>query len=89
MKLIHKVKVQNSLGLHIRPATAIVKLLQPYESSVRFTYKKMTINARSIMSLLMLAAKKNAQIVITIEGSDAKITMDALLEGFSNCFGEK
>ncbi len=89
MKLTHKVKLQNSLGLHIRPATAIVKLLQPYEASVHFTYKKMTINARSIMSLLMLAAKKNAQILVTIDGSDAKITMDALLEGFANRFGEK
>ena len=89
MKLIRKVKVKNSLGLHTRPAAAIVKLLQPRKSSVFFTYRNETINARSIMSILMLAAKKNAQIVVTIEGDDADLTMDYLVNAFDQQFGEK
>jgi len=88
MKLIRKVKVKNSLGLHTRPAAAIVKLLQPVESSVFFTYKKETINARSIMSILMLAAEKNSQIMVTIEGKDAEVAMKLLTHAFENCFGE-
>ena len=89
MKLVHKVKVKNPLGLHTRPAAAIVKLLQPHKASVFFTYKDETINARSIMSILMLAAKKNAQITITIEGIDAEHTMSRLVEAFDLEFGEK
>lgn len=89
MKIVRKVKVKNSLGLHTRPAAAIVKLLQPRKSSVFFTYKNETINARSIMSILMLAAKKNAQIVITIDGDDAESTMDHLVNAFEQEFGEK
>ena len=73
VKLTCKVKVKNPLGLHTRPAAAIVKMLQPLRSSVFFTYKNETINARSIMSILMLAARKNSQIMITIEGDDADI----------------
>ena len=80
MKIVRKVKVKNSLGLHTRPAAAIVKLLQPRKSSVFFTYKNETINARSIMSILMLAAKKNSQIDITVEGEDAELTMQHLVE---------
>ena len=89
MKLVKIVKVKNDLGLHIRPAATIVKLLQPTKSNVLFTYKKETINAKSIMSILMLAAKKNSSITITIEGKDADIFMSKLVNCFENCFGEK
>jgi phosphocarrier protein len=89
VKIVRKIKVKNSLGLHTRPAAAIVKLLQTRKSSVFFTYKNETINARSIMSILMLAAKKNTQLVMTIEGEDAEITMQQLESAFEQEFGEK
>lgn len=88
MKVSCKVKVKNLLGLHARPATAIAKLLQGTKSSVSFTYRKETINARSIMSVLMLAATKNAQIIIAVEGEDAEETMGKLVDAFENKFGE-
>ena len=88
MKIVRKVKVKNALGLHTRPAASIVKLLQPKKSSVHFTYKNETINARSIMSILMLAAKKNAQIEIVVDGEDAEATMSHLLAAFEHEFGE-
>lgn len=89
MKLVRKVKVKNSLGLHTRPAAAIVKLLQPKKSAVFFTYKDETINARSIMSILMLAAKKNSQITVTVDGEDAEATMEHISRAFEEEFGEK
>ena len=88
-KLTSKVKVKNPLGLHTRPAAAIVKILQPLKSSVYFTYKNETINARSIMSILMLAAKKNSQIEITVEGDDAEAVMKLMIKAFDEQFGEK
>jgi phosphocarrier protein HPr len=89
MKIVKKIKVKNSLGLHIRPASAIVKLLQQYESDVSFTYNRMTINARSIMSILMLVAKKNTKIVLTINGKDADLVCKELENIFDQEFGEK
>lgn len=88
MKLTQKVKVKNGLGLHARPATAIAKLLQKSKSIVTFTYRNESINARSIMSILMLAASKNSQIIISVEGEDASETMQELLDAFENRFGE-
>lgn len=88
MKLSQKLKVKNPLGLHARPATVIARLLQKSKSKVFFTFHDETINARSIMSVLMLAANKNAQILVTIEGDDAQETMDNLVEAFNNQFGE-
>ncbi len=88
MKISQKVKIRNPLGLHTRPATMIAKLLQSSRSSVSFTYRKETINARSIMSILMLAASKNSQITIAVEGEDANETMEKLVLAFENKFGE-
>lgn len=88
MKLVEVVRVKNTQGLHTRPATAIVKLLQNCKSNVTFTYKKDTINAKSILSILLLAAKKNSKITISVEGSDANETMEKLVSAFNVGFGE-
>lgn len=88
MKLTHRIKIKNPLGLHTRPATIIVKLLQSCKSDVSFTYKRLTVNAKSILSLLMLAAKKNSNITITIQGEDAEVTLHKLQDAFESKFGE-
>lgn len=88
MKLVCKVQVKNRMGLHTRPATTIVKLLQNCKSDVYFVHKRERVNAKSILSLLMLAAKKNSKITIEIDGEDANLTMEKLIEAFENQFGE-
>jgi phosphocarrier protein HPr len=90
VKQVTKVKIKNDLGLHTRPATVIVKLLQGCKCDVFFTYRRETINARSILSILMLAAKKNSNITITVDGKDDDVqaTMDGLVNAFETRFGE-
>ena len=88
MKLVRKVRVKNALGLHTRPATVIVKMLQNCKSDVNFVHKKESINAKSILSILMLAAKRNSQITVTIEGEDAAVVMEKLTIAFETRFGE-
>jgi phosphocarrier protein HPr len=83
-----RVKVKNPQGLHARPASVIVRLLQESRSEVHFTCKKATVNARSIMSLLTLAASKNSQILIEVEGEDAENTLEKLVHAFEEKFGE-
>lgn len=91
MKISKTVKITNRLGLHTRPATAIVKMLQNCRAQVSFTYQKQTINAKSLLNILMLAATKNSAITITVEGveSDINPTMDQLVHAFSTRFGEE
>jgi phosphocarrier protein HPr len=88
MRLVERVKVRNKMGLHTRPATEIVKLLQNSKSDVSFTYKKETINAKSILSILMLAIARNAVVTIVVEGEDADNTMTKLMTAFDSQFGE-
>lgn len=88
MKFSRQVQVKNILGLHTRPATMIVRLLKNCKSDVSFTYKHETINAKSIMSILMLGIKRNSRVLITVDGIDAAETMDRLLNAFETQFGE-
>jgi phosphocarrier protein HPr len=87
-KLVSKVQVKNSMGLHTRPATEIVKLLQRYNSNVFLTYKKETVNARSILGILMLAAGRNSNLTITVDGDDAEEVLKMLIAAFAMGFGE-
>ncbi len=80
--------MKNTLGLHARPAAMIAKLLQGSQSQVSISYKQETVNARSIMSILMLAITKNSQITLTIEGEDAEETCIKLMNAFETEFGE-
>ena len=88
-RVVKKIRVQNELGLHTRPATMIVKLLQDSKSSVTFTYKKESVDAKSILSILMLAVQKNGVLTVKIEGDDAEETLERLEKGFEDQFGEK
>lgn len=76
------------MGLHARPANMIVKLVHDSKSQVYFTFRGETINAKSILSILTLAAGKEAKITITCEGVDASCTMRSLVTAFEEQFGE-
>lgn len=82
------VKVKNALGLHARPASALTKLLQKCNSKVTISYRDKTADARSIISILMLAINKNSELILIIEGEDADETAKRLTRAFENQFGE-
>lgn len=86
LKCVKVVKILNKMGLHIRPATKIVKLLRKFKSSVVFSTSKKTINARNLMDIVSLAVKKGNDIIITTEGIDAEETLKSLSEAFKNEF---
>lgn len=86
--VIRTVQVKNEHGLHTRPATMIVRLLQDVKSEVFFSYNNETINAKSVLSILILAAPKNACITINTKGEDAEEVMSQIVEIFEDGFGE-
>ena len=90
VKLEKKLQVKNASGLHTRPATVIVKQLQLMKSTVTFTYRNETVDARSVLNILMLSARKNSRIIIVVEGEelDAHRTMEMIVDAFETNFGE-
>ncbi|OYX58105.1 MAG: HPr family phosphocarrier protein [Brevundimonas subvibrioides] len=78
----------NTRGLHARASAKFVKLASSFEAEIQVTRDGVTVDARSIMGLLMLGAGNGCSIEITAEGSDARDAIDALNELVSRKFDE-
>lgn len=72
------VEICNARGLHARASAKFVKLASGFGAEVRVTRDNQTVNARSIMGLLMLSAGQGATIEIFAEGPDAAQAVEAL-----------
>ena len=84
----HKLIVQNSLGLHARPAGHIVNIASAAQSSVDLLYLDQRVNAKSILNLMMLAINPGEEVTFIIDGPDEQKVADELTELFSNKFYE-
>ena len=82
------IKIINPLGLHARPAAKIVECAGRFSSDIWLQYNDKEIDAKSIMSVLMLAAPVGAELGLRIEGSDESLARDALERLFATGFGE-
>ena len=88
MKAARTVEVINERGLHARASAKFVKLAGGFDAEVTVTRDGQTVDARSIMGLMMLAAGPGSHIEIAAEGSEAQAAVDALVELVSNRFDE-
>jgi phosphocarrier protein len=68
----------NKHGLHARPAAEFVRLASRFLSDVKLTKDDTTIDGKSIMGVMMLAAECGSTIVLTIEGRDEEEAARAL-----------
>ncbi|GBU25636.1 hypothetical protein R83H12_02291 [Fibrobacteria bacterium R8-3-H12] len=84
----HKLTVQNSLGIHARPAGHIVNIASAAQSSVDLLYYGQKVNAKSILNLMMLAIEPGAEVEFIINGQDEQKIKDDLTELFKNKFYE-
>ncbi len=79
-KLQETFVVLNDKGLHTRPATELVKCASGFKSQITLHYQKLSVNAKSLLGILMLAATKGAKIKMDIEGEDAEEAGRELLD---------
>jgi len=82
------VELTNERGLHARASAKFVKLAATFDAEVSVSKDGATVDARSIMGLMMLAAGPGSQIVIRAEGAEAATAVEALAELVANRFEE-
>ena len=82
------VGICNQRGLHARASAKFVKLASSFEAEVRVTRDGATVDARSIMGLLMLGAGNGCGVLIEGEGADAEEAVRALAELVERKFDE-
>ena len=73
-----KIKIKNPQGLHARPASVFVKIANKFEADVTVKRGSESVNGKSIMGLLMLAASQGASIDVEVSGADAHEAMREL-----------
>jgi phosphocarrier protein HPr len=78
--------VANDRGLHTRPSTELVKCASSFRSQVFLIYQKNSVNAKSLLGILMLAATKGAKIGIEAEGEDAEEAVQSIITLAKNNF---
>jgi phosphocarrier protein len=79
----------NKLGLHARAAAKFVTLASSFSSEVDLSKDNQTVNGKSIMGVMMLAASKGTQLTLTIKGVDEDEAITRIEELVLSKFGEK
>ena len=70
--------IVNKLGLHARAATKFVTLASRFTCGIEVARNGRTVNGKSIMGIMMLAAAKGTTITVTADGDDERDALDAL-----------
>jgi phosphocarrier protein len=81
-------EIVNQLGLHARAAAQLVKIANRYKCEVSLTCEGQTVNGKSIMGVLMLAAGQGMRVKIRCAGDGEEACLEEIAELIANKFGE-
>lgn len=82
------VEVVNKRGLHARASAKFVKMASEFDAEVTVTRDGQSVDARSIMGLMMLGAGPGSMLELKAEGAQAEAALDALCDLVSGRFEE-
>jgi len=82
------VMIQNTLGLHVRPSAEFAGTASKFKSRVSVMKDGQTVNAKSSIDLLTLAAVAGTRLTLRAEGDDADQAVEALSKLIDSKFGE-
>ncbi len=80
--------LNNSVGLHARPATFFIQKANEYKSSIWVEKEDRRVNAKSLLGVLSLGVASGDSILVTAEGEDEDAAIAGLLDLVNNNFGE-
>ena len=83
-----KVTVLNKLGLHARPSAKVVQTASKYRSEISLSKGTMTINVKSMLGVMALAAEYGTELILRVEGEDEKEAAREIVRLFKTKFRE-
>lgn len=85
-----EIRIINQLGLHARAAAQLVRLAGKFKSRIKLkrTDTNVVADAKSILSVLTLAAAKVIRLKLEVEGTDEREALTAIEKLFADGFGE-
>jgi phosphocarrier protein len=78
----------NKLGLHARAAAKFVTTASEFDCDISVSRNERSVNGKSIMGVMMLAAAKGCEINVTATGDDAEQALTAIENLINDFFGE-
>lgn len=81
-------KIINKLGLHARAAAKLTGTANRFASKIELTANGKTVDCKSVMSLMLLAASQGTEIELSVDGADEVIAMDAVETLINHRFDE-
>ncbi len=83
------VTIINKLGLHARAAALFASTAGRYSSQIKVGLNGKMVDAKSVMSLMLLAANQGTVIALEVEGRDQQEAMQAIVDLIDNRFNEE
>lgn len=71
-------KIIDPVGIHARPASAIVNVAGKFQSKIEIIQNDKSANAKSIINLMALGVKSGSVIQLSAEGPDEEAAMVAV-----------
>jgi phosphocarrier protein HPr len=71
-------EIKNRLGLHARAAALLVQTVTQFDAEITISKDDQTVNGKSILGLMMLAAGQGCSIEVAAQGADAQAAVDAI-----------
>ena len=81
--------IQNKLGLHARPVAMFVKCANKFQSEITVEKNNESVNGKSIMGVMMLAAECGSELTVISTGPDAGKAIEEIERIVSSKFGEE
>jgi phosphocarrier protein len=80
--------VRNRAGIHARPAALIAQTANKYNCEVIIEKDAVSVNAKSIMGVITMAAGYNTNLVLKTDGPDEVAAAEDLVQLFESKFEE-
>ena len=84
-----KIRINNKLGLHARPAALLAQAVAKFQSKVSIIKDGQEVDGDSILGIMMLAAEFGSEITVLINGKDEKEAIKKIEELFKKKFDEE
>jgi phosphocarrier protein len=78
VRAARQLEIRNSLGLHARAAALLVQALARFDAEITVSKDDQTVNGKSILGLMMLAAGQGSWIEVVAHGPDAEAALDTI-----------
>ena len=79
-----KIIVQNRAGIHARPSSLIVQTANKFQSNIMFEKENVTVNAKSIMGVMTMAAGYQTELTLSADGADEADALAKLADYITN-----